>query len=1086
MATGVWFVLALALVSGEPVRTEFPVHVDAARASTTVPYTATLSGTLRAWVESTDFDPVLEARDATEGWLAEDDDSGGKPTPWLDLAVEPGREVQLVVRSAQGTGSARLLLVELEESAATRADADVLREELHAVVEGLAHQATPEVRAAPSALAAKLCAHPALATSDALQIVLLDTIQAVADAGDQPGVLMATERLIAIQSEILPPDSRRRLVAVVQHGGALGQIGRATEAIESLRDVLSVFHRTLPITDRSVPSTEAALGALLFANGDIRGAVDRFEAALRGSSAILAADDVNLAQLRANIAVGAFYLGDLERARAYVDAARASGARIVPGSPLDLQLRGTLSATVTEQGDYQTGRILAEEALASARSNYPAGHVAVAIAELNEAIARVRAGEYESARATITRILAAPPPELAPTHVLIVQSRLNLASIDLIENDWTAADRELTALAESIGGDVPPENALMRALARNRALALRGLGRLEQAAAIETGLLVTTRALLPPDHPERIGIELQCARTDASRGRFPEARDGIETATRDLVNMLAARALILSPREAEATARNASVLIDTALGLLLDESIARIRPGAEGLAFELSETARGIGIAALRSLRAVESAGPVVQGLRERTRQAQIDLVRAARGGSPDDLRAAIEARDAAERALRDAAERALRDRFHGEGALPRSIHALDVAQHLDEHALAVAWRVVVRNRSEGSQRFEPEEALLAAWVGADGTVGWLDLGPLAPIESACHAWRAELERAPADRVATRRTGERVRALVVDPIRERAPHATRWSIAPDGALLTLPLDALPDVRAHLGQPADPESALLGDHLRVDTVWSFDTAAIPEIAAGERANASTSDRLLVVGDADFGTVEAGTVASWSALPATAREIDAVAAAWKAMHPESDALHVLRGSSADARGLVSLAPSARWIHVATHGTFDEDDAPANLLTASAGEGRPLDLARAVRALIPLVRCELVLAGANRDRDATLTAEEIGTLDLSNCRLAVLSACETGRGEVVTGQGAASFQRALVAAGAEHCVTSLWSVPDDATRELMTHFYRGLWQDGLTPAEALWRAKRMLRERRAPPRDWAAWVLASSFAE
>ncbi len=1078
MATSVWFVLALALCRGEPVRTEFPVHLDTAGASVTVPHTATVSGTLRAWVESTAFDPVLGARDSTGALLAEDDDSGGKPTPWLDLAVEPGHEVQLVVRSADGMGSARLVVVELEELAATRADADAFRDELHAVVDGLAREATPERRAAPGVLAAELCAQSALATSDALQIVLLDTIQAVADAGDYPGVLTATERLIAVQSEILPPESRRRLVAVVQHGSALGQVGRATEAIETLRDVLTVFRRTLPTTDRSVPTTETALGALLFANGDIRGAVDRFEAALRGSSTILAADDVNLAQLRANLAVGAFYLGDLERARTCVDAARASGAHIVPGSPLDLQLRAALSATVTEQGDYQTGRILAEEALASARANYPAGHVAVAMAELNEAIARIRAGEYATARATITRILAAPPPELAPTQAVIVQSRLNLASLDLIENDWAEADRELTALAESVGGDMPPENPLMRAIMRNRALALRGLGHLDEAAAVESELLDTTRALLPPDHPERIGIELQCAGTDASRGRFPEARDGVETATRALVDMLASRALILSPREAEATARNASVLIDTALGLLIDLDIARVRPGAEGLAFELGETARGIGIAALRSLRAVESAGPVVQALRDTTRQAQIDLVRAARNGGPDDLRAAIEARDAAERALRSG--------FHGEAALPRSIRSPDVAQHLGVKELAVAWRVVVRDRSAHAQRFESEDALLAAWVRADGTVGWLDLGPLAPIESACRAWRAELERAPADRAATRRAGERVRALVVDPIQSRVPDAERWSIAPDGPLLTLPLDALPDVRAQTEQPADAEGALLGDHLRVDTVWSFDTAAMPRNVAGERTATATPHGLLAVGDVDFGDVAASTLPSWSALPATGREIDAVCAAWRATHAESDAPHVLRGTSADARGLVGLAPDARWIHVATHGAFDEDAAPASLLTASAGEGRPMDRARAVRALVPLVRCELVLAGANHDPEATLTAEELGTLDLSNCRLAVLSACDTGRGEIVTGQGAASFQRALVAAGAQHCVTSLWSVPDDATRELMAHFYGGLWQDGLTPSEALWRAKRALRDRRAPPRDWAAWVLASSFAE
>ena len=82
---------------------------------------------------------------------------------------------------------------------------------------------------------------------------------------------------------------------------------------------------------------------------------------------------------------------------------------------------------------------------------------------------------------------------------------------------------------------------------------------------------------------------------------------------------------------------------------------------------------------------------------------------------------------------------------------------------------------------------------------------------------------------------------------------------------------------------------------------------------------------------------------------------------------------------------------------------------------------------------------------------------------------------------------GQGVASLQRALHMAGARTVITSLWKVPDAATKDLMLAFYRRIWVEKQPKARALWEAKRELRaakdERGEPlysPRDWAAWVL------
>ena len=113
--------------------------------------------------------------------------------------------------------------------------------------------------------------------------------------------------------------------------------------------------------------------------------------------------------------------------------------------------------------------------------------------------------------------------------------------------------------------------------------------------------------------------------------------------------------------------------------------------------------------------------------------------------------------------------------------------------------------------------------------------------------------------------------------------------------------------------------------------------------------------------------------------------------------------------------------------------------------------------------------------------------ITAEELSTLDLSGCELAVLSACDTNVGERRAGQGVASLQKALHMAGARTVITSLWKVPDEATRELMLDFYRRIWIEKKPKGVALWEAKTKLRSakdergtRLYSTRDWAAWVL------
>jgi CHAT domain-containing protein len=135
-------------------------------------------------------------------------------------------------------------------------------------------------------------------------------------------------------------------------------------------------------------------------------------------------------------------------------------------------------------------------------------------------------------------------------------------------------------------------------------------------------------------------------------------------------------------------------------------------------------------------------------------------------------------------------------------------------------------------------------------------------------------------------------------------------------------------------------------------------------------------------------------------------------------------------------------------------------------------------------------PLLRSGLGLAGANLrksgDDDGILTAMEVAGLNLWGTKLVVLSACETGVGEVRTGDGVYGLRRALVLAGAETQVMSLWPVSDRGTRDLMIGYYKSL-QAGAGRSEAMRQVQlRMLKDpRRRHPFYWASFIVSGEWA-
>jgi CHAT domain-containing protein/Flp pilus assembly protein TadD len=211
---------------------------------------------------------------------------------------------------------------------------------------------------------------------------------------------------------------------------------------------------------------------------------------------------------------------------------------------------------------------------------------------------------------------------------------------------------------------------------------------------------------------------------------------------------------------------------------------------------------------------------------------------------------------------------------------------------------------------------------------------------------------------------------------------------------------------------------------------------------------------------------------------AALPGTKAEIDGVS---KILKTAGYNVSVLTQAAASEAKLKSLkAPVV--LHIATHGYFLED-----VEKGGAAFGVQLENANDN----PLLRSGLMLAGASQtlsgqrmpnlgsNDNGIVTAYEAMNMNLEGTNLIVLSACETGLGDVKAGEGVYGLQRAFLVAGADALIMSLWKVDDAATQELMRNFYTN-WIKGASKQKAFKQAQLQLMTRYKEPFYWGAFIM------
>jgi hypothetical protein len=326
-----------------------------------------------------------------------------------------------------------------------------------------------------------------------------------------------------------------------------------------------------------------------------------------------------------------------------------------------------------------------------------------------------------------------------------------------------------------------------------------------------------------------------------------------------------------------------------------------------------------------------------------------------------------------------------------------------------------------------GEEKLFGDPLYTALLLFPDGRIEMVDLGGADGIDRLVRDYRLANEVAdncgPMDELAAR-LGE----IILAPIVKLTGKATDWYVAPDGALRLIPFGGLRMNGRYAASQFQIQTLGSGrDLLRLDLAFSSGTDDV------------------VFANPNFGDGNGGFVA----LP----ETEAEAAAIRRVLPNAQIVDEGKRGKAF---LLGLEAAPRILHLATHAFYH---------SGAGGD--------------PLLRGGIALDGANAGADGVLTAKEAQTLRLRGTQLAVMSACETGVGEVSFGEGLVGLQRSLMMAGARSQMLTLWPVNSERTIGFMERFYRKL-AGGMAKGEAWLTTQRELIDEGVAPHFWAPFVL------
>lgn len=902
--------------------------------------------------------------------------------------------------------------------------------------------------------------------------------------------------MVASQAGAAQPSSRLQQLQTA-YGKAKALFAEGLYADAVVQGELAVHEAARAGDKRELAQRLELLGVIYGADGDYARAEPLLVRALELRETVLGKGDPEVAHTLNHLAE--LYRGRGLYARAEPLHARALAiqeAALGKNHPEVAQTLTSLGQLYAEQEAYGRAEPLYTQALSMIEQVQGADHPdATRVLTLRGDLA-VAQGLYEAARPFYAQALAIQEKALGWTHPEVAAPLNRLASLELAQQHYVQAAslaQRALALQEIAFG---LEDARLAISLNNLAQAFVGQSQLSKAEPLYERALALRQAALGRNHPSLVELLHNFALLRMAQQRPAEALPLLMRAFAIPESLLRKRSLGLSE------SRLASFLEHLRSEEDLLYELVRQQPGS----LEVQHAA--LAAALLRKGRSLQETADISRAVygslsaRDRESFERLQDVRGQlatlwlQGGTrftPRDYQQRLQElsgeADAleAELAARSARVRALTTLPPPEDMVDRVAAVLPGDSVLVEF---IAYTDREQLRTPGTPAGLALEQLryLALVLAPDGKTCFSDLGNAKPIDRVASRLRVALARRDSEYL---EPAQKLYGLIFEPLRTCLGDTRHVFLSPDGELGLVPFAALHDGHQFLvdsydftyvtsgkdllprAQPPDPVSSMV---VLADPSAGGRTEAL---SASREVSPELTERSVTLEQSVLQRSEL-TQRAWGPLPGSRKEAHAI----QRLFPQAQ---LYLGAEATQQRLRSVS-SPGVLHIATHGFFLEDAPSPESSRAAINFGALGDEDAAPRPPDPLLRSGLVLAGtwqpevgargSNPRERAWVTALELVGLNLWGTQLVVLSACDTGRGDVKLGQGVYGLRRAFIAAGAETVVTSLWKVNDETTRELMEAYYVNLMA-GQGRATALRGAMQALRRTQPHPHYWAPFI-------
>lgn len=862
--------------------------------------------------------------------------------------------------------------------------------------------------------------------------------------GDNARAEALLQRALASSERTLGPDHRStadNLLALALHYAAMGDYSRA-EAM--LTRVVAIRQKAFGPGHGQTAYALYRLGMVHEAKGDFPQAESLFLQALAIQEKALGPNHPDTAESLSTLAIHYYRRGDYVRAeplatRAIAVQEKEWGPNAPPvADALDALARICLAKNDTVRAEALFGRALAIKE----RTQGPESRDAAFAAE-NLARVLTSRRDYARAESLLLRAVATLERILGPEHPDTATAYNNLADLYSVWGQPQKAEplqqKAVAATEKALG---PNHQGLGTCLA-NLAATCWALGNLPRALELYTRALAIHEKVLGPEHPltalELGNLSMVC----------------LESGQRD-------RALEYARRAAAADRKVAGTILACSservrLGFFQSHNALDV-PATLGVGVPEAVLAfKGLVLDSLLEDR--EAAGPEFEALRK-LRDQYSEL--------PPERRGAVQAEI-----------EKLEARLGGSVARHRALAITPEAVQKQLPPDAALIELVAYLHHDGRKRVTPR---YGAVVFTSREARWLPLPSVREVDPLLDGYSALMRPGEAARATRIQTGpprtstdvavlQKLYQALWDPIQKALPAGTRRVlISPDGRLNFLSFATL----------LDPQGRFLGESLDISYVSSGRDLLLPAPPPiGKTATLVYDPRFaeaapaLAAAGPPPAELRAASDLSFADLPGTRLEGEALA---RLLTSQGMAVEAWTGTVPDEAHLRSVR-SPTILHLATHGFF---------LPENTAQGWN-----------PMRRSGLALAGAQLTakawargqapdpaHDGILTAEEVVGLQLDHTWLATLSACDTGAGQSLSGEGVLGLRRAVSMAGAQNLLMTLWPVADRETADLMLDFYAAALKTGNAPAALAGAQRQWLAKLRAERGPAAAARLAGPF--